>query len=397
MLRATDDHRRARIARRHGLHPDHRYDTIEAVTTAMTALHATESSTPYLSLHARIDDLTVTDVDAVLYDERSIVRTMAMRRTLWIVTRDLLPAVSGSAGRRVADEQCRQLAKQAVELEAVLGADWIATASQRVVECLTGQELSARQLRDALPDLGGTFTAAPGTKWSTETPTMNRLLTMLTASGDVVRGHNDGHWRTSRPLWTAMPTWLGEEFAPITPEAGYAALVERLLWTFGPATEDDLVWWLGSTKGTVRRALTEVDALGVTLDDGGTGWVLPGDTADLEVAPVIEPWVALLPTLDPTTMGWRGRGREFHLDPAHVPYLFDRAGNGGSTVWVDGRIVGCWVQGDDERVEPILMEDISNDARRLLDVEVARLDEFLGGEHITNVFASPQMRHQRLS
>ena len=54
MLRATDDHRRARIASRHGLHPDHRYVTIEDATTAMTALHATESSTPYLSLHARM-------------------------------------------------------------------------------------------------------------------------------------------------------------------------------------------------------------------------------------------------------------------------------------------------------------------------------------------------------
>jgi DNA glycosylase AlkZ-like len=96
-------------------------------------------------------------------------------------------------------------------------------------------------------------------------------------------------------------------------------------------------------------------------------------------------------------MGWHLRGRAFLLDPAHVPFLFDRAGNGGTTVWADGRIVGCWVQGDDERVEPILLEDISADARRLLDVEVARLDEFLGGEHITNVFASPQMKHQRLS
>jgi len=316
---------------------------------------------------------------------------------LWIVTRDLLPAVSGSAGRRVADEQRRLLAKETADLEFESGAAWIADAARRVIDTLTGQELSARQLRDALPDLGGTFTAAPGTKWSTEVPVMRRLLTMLTASGDIVRGHNDGPWRTPRPLWTSMAGWLGEELEPTTPEAGYAAIVERLLWTFGPATEDDIVWWLGSTKGAVRSALAAVEALGVTLDDSTTGWVLPDDTADLEAAPAGEPWVALLPTLDPTTMGWRGRGRGFHLDPAHVPYLFDRAGNGGTTVWVDGRIVGCWVQGEDERVEPILMEDISADARRLLDVELARLDEFLRGVHITNVFASPQMKHQRLS
>ena len=159
---------------------------------------------------------------------------------------------------------------------------------------------------------------------------MSRLLTMLTASGDLVRGRNDAPWRTPRPMWTSTAGWLGEALEPDhASEVGYAALVRRLLWTFGPATEDDLVWWLGSTKGVVRGALTDVDAVGVELDDGATGWVLPDDTEDLEVAPAQEPWVALLPTLDPTTMGWRGRGRGFHLDPAHVPSLFDRAGNGG--------------------------------------------------------------------
>ena len=287
MLRATDDHRRARIARRHGLHPDHRFDSIEAATVGMTALHATEVSTPYISLHARMDHLIVDDVDRALYDDRSIVRTMAMRRTLWIVPRDLLPAVSGSAGRRVADEQRRLLVKETADLEFESGADWIADAARRVIDTLTGQELSARQLRDALPDLGGTFTAAPGTKWSTEVPVMRRLLTMLTASGDIVRGHNDGPWRTPRPLWTSMAGWLGEELEPTTPEAGYAAIVGRLLWTFGPASEDDIVWWLGSTKGAVRSALAAVEALGVELDDGTTGWVLPDDTADLEVAPAV--------------------------------------------------------------------------------------------------------------
>ena len=78
MLRATDDHRRARIARRHGLHPDHRYASIEAATTAMTAWHATEPSTPHLSLHARMQRLAVADVEAALYTRRSIVRTMAL-------------------------------------------------------------------------------------------------------------------------------------------------------------------------------------------------------------------------------------------------------------------------------------------------------------------------------
>jgi hypothetical protein len=394
MLRVSDDHRRARIARRHGLHADHRYDDIGAATTAMTALHATEPTTPHLALHARVRELTVEDIDAALYDERTLVKLMAMRRTLFVVTRDLVPAVAGCAGRRVAEAERRRLAKEAGALEGQLGADWIAAASKQIVDRLTGAELSARELRDALPHLGGTFSSAPGTKWSAEVSTMSRLLTILAAAGDVVRGHNAAHWRISRPLWTSMASWLGEEMTRFESGAGCAELVRRWLWTFSPATEADLVWWLGSTKTAVRKALLDVEAVQVRLEDESTGWVLPTDTADLEAPAQAEPWATLLPTLDPTTMGWRERA--FYLDPAHTPYLFDSAGNAGTTVWVNGRIVGCWMQDEEERVRLILVEEISRDARRLLDAEAARLDEFLGGAHITNVFASPQMKNLRL-
>jgi hypothetical protein len=394
MLRVTDDHRRARIARRHGVHPDHRYDTIGAATSAMTALHATEPATPHLSLHARVRGLTVEDVDAALYEERSLVRTMAMRRTLFVVARDVLPAVAGCAGRRVAEAERRRLAREAGAIEGELGADWITAASEQIVDCLTGRELSTRELRDALPHLGGTFTAAPGTKWSTEVSIMSRLLTMLAAAGDVVRGRNAGHWRISRPLWTSMASWLGEDGTTIESEAACADVVGRWLWTFGPATEADLVWWLGSTKSVVRKSLSQVEAVQVMLEGGSTGWVLPADTEDLAAPPQAQSWVTLLPTLDPTTMGWRERA--FYLDQAHTPYLFDSAGNGGTTVWVNGRIVGCWVQDADQRVRLILMEQISRDKRRQLHAEAARLDEFLRGEHITNVFASPQMKRQQI-
>jgi hypothetical protein len=390
MLHATDAHRRARIGRRHGLHADHRYDDMLSATTAMTALHATEPATPHLTLSARVGGLTVKDVETALYDARAVVKPMAMRRTLFVVTRDLLPAVAGSAGRRVADAERKRLAK-----DAAVDSAWIAAACAQVVDRLGGVELSTRDLRDALPDLAHTFTAAPGSKWSAEVPVMARVLTILGASGEVVRAHNAASWRVSRPLWTAMASWLGHELTPADSHAGYAELVRHWLWTFGPGTEADLVWWLGATKAAVRAALSDVGAIPVTLDGGSTGWVLPDDTEDLEAPASEPPWVALLPVLDPTTMGWRDRA--FYIDTAHTPYLFDRAGNGGTTIWVNGRIVGCWAQDEHERVRLILMEPVSKAVQRMLDTEAARLDEFLGGEHITNVFSSPQMKHQRIS
>lgn len=392
MLRATDDHRRARLARRHGVAPAHRYGDVTSATRAMTALHATEPATPHLSLHARVNEVDVADVEAALYDTRTLVKVMGMRRTLFVVPPELIDAIAGSVGRRVADANRKRLEREAAALG--LGPRWIDDARSALLTALDGEQRSTRELRDAIEHFGGTFVAAAGTKWATDVPVTANLLTIFCAEGAVVRARNRGHWRISRPTYTSMAGWLGRAVEPVDEAAGYAELVRRWLWTFGPGTEADLVWWLGATKRAVRRALVDVGALEVVLDDGTTGFVLPDDTDDLTAAADREPWVALLPTLDATTMGWRGR--EFYLDPGHVPFLFDTAGNAGTTVWVDGRVVGCWIQDDDGRVRTILRESLPRSAHRLLAAEVERLDALLGGERITNVFASPQMRGERL-
>src|SRR5690606_26486077 len=88
----TDLERRHRLGRRHALAPAHRVSTPEAATEAMTVLHATEAPSIYLSVAARCDDLAVADVDRALYADRSLVKQLAMRRTLFVFPRDLLPA-----------------------------------------------------------------------------------------------------------------------------------------------------------------------------------------------------------------------------------------------------------------------------------------------------------------
>jgi hypothetical protein len=161
--------------------------------------------------------------------------------------------------------------------------------------------------------------------------------------------------------------------------------------TFGPGTAADIQWWLGSTKTAVTRALADVGAVQVSLDGGDTGWLLAEDEEDTGPR---EPWAALLPTLDPTVMGWKQRG--FYLDPAHVPYLFDTNGNAGTTAWWDGRIVGCWVQDDEGVVRLSLLEDVPPAGREALDHEARRLTDWLDGTIVGNVYASRQMKQARL-
>jgi len=383
-----DSERRTRLGQRHALAPAHRAADPEAATRAMTALHSTEPATVYLSVWARVDGVRVADVDRALYEDRSLVKQLAMRRTLFVFPRDLLPAVWGSASARVATMLGTRLAKE-VEAAGIAGdgAAWLDEARSAVRDALAGQgAMTAQQLREGIPLLAARLDLSPGKKYAANVSIAPRVLTQLGVEGEVVRGVNAGHWRVSKPAWTLMSDWLGDSPEPMKADEGYAEIVGRWLRSFGPGTEDDLVWWLGGTKGAVRAALASVEAVEVSLDGGGTGWVLPDD---VDPVPPVEPWAALLPVLDPTVMGWKERG--FYLGP-HAPHLFDTNGNAGTTAWWDGRVVGCWIQDDAGVVEVRPLEQLPKKALAALDREAARLTEWLAGTRVGTVYPSAAMR-----
>ena len=389
--RISDSERRSRIAVRHALAPAHRLGDVAAVTRAMTVLHATEAATVHLAVAARAEGLKPEDVDAELYDARSVVKQLAMRRTLFVFPRDLLPAAWGSASARVATSERKRVAKAIAAAGIAPDGDaWLDAAREATLARLAAGPATTAELRAEVPELAGTVGGTSDKPWDRPVPVAPWVLTHLGLEGRVLRGRNAGHWRINKPTWTTAEDWLGVAPEPLAEDAGYAALVQQWLLTFGPGTAADIQWWLGSTKTAVTRALADVDAVEVELDDGSTGWV---DASDEDTGPV-EPWAALLPTLDPTVMGWKSR--EFYLDPAHVPYLFDTNGNAGTTAWWDGRIVGCWVQDDEGVVRLSLLEDVGPDGLAALEHEARRLTGWLDGTVIGNVYASRQMKHARL-
>jgi DNA glycosylase AlkZ-like len=384
----TDDERRARIARRHGIVPAARYAGPVAATEAMTVLHATEPATVYLSLLARVDGLTIADVDRELYDRRTLVKQLAMRRTVFVLPRDLLAAAWGSASARVAGQLRPRLAKE-IEQGGLAddGAAWVDEACAAVLARLEdGSELSAAALREQLPELAGRIDLAVGKAYGANVSIAPRVLTQLGVEGLLARGRNGGHWRISRPQWTTMRAWLGEVEPAWKADEGWAELVRRWLWTFGPGTAADIQWWLGATVGIVKQALADIGAEPVTLDGAETGWLLPDDLDEVTHG---DHWAALLPVLDPTVMGWKAR--DFYLGP-HAPLLFDSNGNAGTTAWWDGRIVGCWVQDESGAVEVRHVEKVPAAARRALAVEADRLTAWLDGVKVSTVYPSAAMK-----
>lgn len=200
-----------------------------------------------------------------------------------------------------------------------------------------------------------------------------------------MRGRPSGSWTSSQYRWAPVESWLPEGVSEVPVEAAQVEMARRWLAAFGPGTVADLKWWTGWTVRDIRRALAEIGPVEVELD-GVTGLLLADD---IEPVPAPPPWVALLPALDPTAMGWTER--TWYLGE-HRAALFDRSGNVGPTVWCDGRIVGGWAQRKDGEVAFRLLEDVGAEARGAVEAAAADLARQLGQVRVTPRFRTPLER-----
>jgi hypothetical protein len=376
--------RRARLGRRHLLAPGCQVEDVLAASDGMVCLHATSPESVALAAWARVTDVTVADVDKALYVDRTLVKHLCMRRTLFVFRRELFGTIVAATSERVAGQERRRVAKDVEQAGLVAdGTAWLRAAeAATLAELDRVGEATSTELRESVELLQGSTVYAPHKPYGGAVPVGPRVLTCLSAAGEIVRASNRGGWTVSRPRWARTSTWLGGQ-PEVPPEReARAELVRRWLSTFGPATAADIKWWLGSTVTAVRAALADLGAVEVDLD-GVPGVALPDD---LEPEAPLEPWAALLPALDPTTMGWQQR--EWYLGD-HKAAIFDTAGNGGMTAWWDGRIVGGWNQTPDGEVFLQLLEDVGADARAALDREAARLGAWLDGVRLAPRFPSP--------
>ncbi|HEX8132420.1 MAG TPA: winged helix DNA-binding domain-containing protein, partial [Actinomycetes bacterium] len=226
---------------------------------------------------------------------------------------------------------------------------------------------------------------AEGKSYASRQSISTRVLLVLAAEGRIARGRPRGSWISGQYRWSLMASWLPGGMAEWSTEAAQAELVRRWLAAFGPGTLADLRWWTGLTAGQVKRALASVGAVEVDLD-GTPGLVLDGD---LEPPAAVAPWVALLPALDPTVMGWSGR--DWYLGE-HGRTLFDRNGNAGPTVWWDGRVVGGWASRADGEIAVRLLEDVGAEGAAAVEAAAGRLADWLGGVRVTPRFRTPLER-----
>jgi len=385
MRRVDAEERRARLARRHRLTPTSRAQDVCDAVRSVVAFHSSDPASVFLSAWARTQELEIRRLESALYAERTLVRMLAMRRTLFVVPRELVPVVDAAASQAVAANERRKLEKF-IDESGVSDdpAAWLAAAGAAALAALEARgEASTSELAGDHPLLAERLRMGLGTRWEADVGAASRVLLLLAAEGKIVRGRPRGGWTASQYRWVPI-----ERLGPLErPEPGdaRAELLRRYLAAFGPVTETDMRWWTGWSARNARAALASVRHGEVDLD-GAVGYVLRDD---LEPEPREVPSAALLPALDPTTMGWKLR--DWYLGP-HVEAVFDRNGNAGPTVWWGGRVVGGWAQRRDGEIVYRLLEDLGEDAERTIEVEGERLAAWLGDVRVTPRFRAPLER-----
>ncbi|MFF2557126.1 winged helix DNA-binding domain-containing protein [Nocardia sp. NPDC058058] len=380
--------RRARVGVRHRLAAAERAEDVNDIVRSLVVLHATDPATVFLSIAARSRGLEPGHVEKALYEDRTLLRMLAMRRTMFVAPLELVPALQGSCADALAHKQRKTYGRLIDQAGVVEGdiSDWLAEVEAETHQALlTAGAATGAQLSKLVPRLRTQIDAAPGKSYSKPTSITTWILVVLGAEGRIVRGRPNGSWSSSQYTWAPVESWLPAGIPALSAEEARTELVRKWLYAFGPAPESDIKWWTGWTLGEVRKTLAQIDTAEVDLD-GVTGLVLADD---LDPVPTPDPWVALLPALDPTPMGWQAR--EWYLG-AHGPALFDRNGNVGPTIWSDGRIVGGWAQRPDGEIVWRLLEDIGTEAESRIEAEAARMATWYGDVRPIPRFRTPLER-----
>src|ERR1700741_4211703 len=267
MHRIDAAERRRRIGARHALAAPRPKHDLARLADDMAGIHATDPASVYMELRARTRDLTHTDVERALYDDRSIVKVLGMRRTMFVVSPAFAGVIHAATASDIAVRERKRL-YQMLEGARITDAParWVAGVERETLNQLSELgEATAADLTKRVPALREQILFGEGKTWAGKVGVSTRLLFLLSAEGRIIRGRPKGTWLSSMYRWVPMDRWIDGGLEPWPAERAHAELVRRWLRAFGPGTTRDIQWWTGWTVARTRAALRALGALEVGL------------------------------------------------------------------------------------------------------------------------------------
>jgi len=358
----------------HSLSPRSKREALVAVASYLYGLHAQVMSAAELALGARTDGLTPQDVQNALWEERTLVKTWAMRGTLHLLAAEDLPLHAAARTidpRRWIDFESRGISEQ--QAKAFLEA---------VPEILSSEPMTREQLADAvaeqvgLPVLGELIRS----RWGT-------ALKPSAFRGDLCFGPNQGNNVT----FVNPGKWLSK-WEPAEPEAAFSEIARRFLHAYGPMTPKQFARWWNEGNVTLAKAVFKQieDELEPVDVEGWQALALKSTTEQMQES-AVSGIVRLLPMFDAYVLDIARIGEPV-LPKQYRKRVFRQQGWTTAVVVVDGIIRGVWnhkTNGGNTTINVEMFEPPTEHVREGIAAETVRLGEFLHSE-ITLAYASIQ-------
>jgi len=353
------------VLRKQHLTDDSKIDSIVQTVRDVGGLHATSPTTPYLSLFSRIRNFARDDLDEELYVKRNLGKIRCMRKTVYILPREMMPIAYSATSRLVelaSERYTRYLGITQKEYE---------ETSKLILGILKGKGMTAEEIKNAL-----------GTKLN-----VSAILNLMCDQGLLIRGIPKKSWKSNIHTYYPFQEYFPDiDLNGIDEAKARKFLVKQYLASFGPVTENDITWWTGLTKTEVREALNNIQGRIIQVKISN----LRGDFIALDsdwnllknISFQGKRTVNLLPSLDPYLMGYKERER--YLNPKHCNKVFDRSGNITSTILLDGRVVGVWDFAADTKplVKIFLFEEVDGSVLGEIHSKARKIGKFMADEEV---------------
>jgi hypothetical protein len=339
------------------------------VVAAIAGLHAQVMSSANLTLWARVDGLEPDAVARALWEDRSLVKTWAMRGTLHLLPAAEFPiwqaALHTTADRFVAPASLRAGGVTREELERLLSA--VATA-------LDGRVLTRDELAEEVARLTGSPALGEKVRGS-----WGSFLKPAAVRGHLCFGPSQGQ----RVTFAHPDGWLGHRPDERPDErTAMRAVTRRFLAASGPVTREDYARWWGIPSAPRAQRLIEDlgdEAIPVTVD-GTAAWMLAAHAGEAAATPAAGRSVRLLPAFDQYVVTATKQAAWLMPGP-FADRIYRPQGWLSPVLLVDGRMDGVWRSETTARTLAVSVEPfvrVPAWARRAAEEEAERLAAFTG-------------------
>lgn len=347
----------------HGLAPRLKGPALVEMTSRLYGIHAQVMSAAEMALGARIEGLTPPDVQSALWQDRTVVKTWAMRGTLHLLAADDLPL--HAAARTIDPRRWIDFESHGIS-EAQAQAFLEAVPEVLSSEPMTRDQLAAAVINQVgLPALGELIVAS---RWSTP-------LKLFAFRGDLCFGPNQGQNVT----FVNAKKWLGKWDA-VDPEAAFQEIARRYLHAYGPLTPHHFArWWNEGRVNVAQNVFRQIkDELEPVNVEGWQALALRSTIEPMQEA-AVSGVVRLLPMFDAYVLDI-GRMGEPILSEQYWNRVFRQQGWTTAVVLTDGIIKGVWdykTQDAQTTVTVELFDPPSKLIENGIETEATRLGGFL--------------------